>query len=266
MIAPCPVCAELSVPAGASLGGFELFACPACTLRFAPRAFRVSVDYSAIYNTPEYVEEQVQFLKGNDPTRAKSHPTYSPFFTQLRPSPGRTLLDVGCGIGRFCQAAHVSGWEVTGIDISEQAIALGSTQARFPLLNCNLQDIIRSGRRFDVITAFEVIEHLSDPLQFLAAVRNALAVDGEFFATVPNWDSPEVQSAVRQDWVPPVHLCYYSAGALQSLARKAGLRSVTTGFIYSDPAPRHPVRLIRWTARRLLRPRYPLGLWLHARL
>jgi 2-polyprenyl-3-methyl-5-hydroxy-6-metoxy-1,4-benzoquinol methylase len=248
------------------LGRFELLACPACTLHFAPTAFNVAVNYTEIYSTSEYIEEQVQFLNNRDPYRAKSYPTYKPFFSRLRASRGHSLLDVGCGVGRFCQAASVSGWQVTGIDISEEAIALGRQQADFPMLNCTLEDVTNSGKRFQIITAFEVIEHLSDPVHFLATVRAALTPDGEFFGTVPNWCSPEVQNATRPDWIPPVHLCYHTDRSLHSLAEKAGFRSVAVGYIESEPAPKHPLRFAKWSVRRILgSTKPPLGLWLHVR-
>lgn len=263
----CPICQTPASITTRCLGSFELFACPVCALHFAPAAFDVPVDYTAIYSTSEYVEAQVQFLNNKDPHRAKTYPTYRPFFSRLRTSRGRSLLDVGCGVGRFSQAASVSGWKVTGIDISEEAIALGREQADFPMLNCTLEDVIASGKRFQVITAFEVIEHLSDPVHFLSTVSAALTPNGEFFGTVPNWDSPEVQNATRPDWIPPVHLCYHTDRSLRALAEKAGFRSVTVGYIKSEPAPKHPLRFAKWSVRRIMgRTNPPLGLWLHVRL
>jgi ribosomal protein L37AE/L43A len=72
----CPVCRTESIRTTQSLGGFDLFDCPSCALRFAPEAFDVTVDYSAIYDTPEYIEEQVRSLSSKTKHDASRHPTY----------------------------------------------------------------------------------------------------------------------------------------------------------------------------------------------
>ena len=130
-----------------------------------------------------------------------------------------------------------------------------------------MEALIREGERFDVVTAFEVLEHLSSPLQFLASAQKLLRPGGHAFFTVPNWNCPSVRSSTRPDWLPPIHLLFFSGSALQRAGELSGLTQVTTGVIRSDPLPRGIQPRARWLARRvLMRPREPLGLWLHGRL
>jgi 2-polyprenyl-3-methyl-5-hydroxy-6-metoxy-1,4-benzoquinol methylase len=167
-------------------------------------------------------------------------------------------------VGRFCKSAYRHGWDVTGIDISEKAIALGSVGAKFPMLNTSLQELSARGERYQVITAFEVIEHLSAPTEFLAAVREALAPGGQFFCTVPNWNSEEVQTSTRPDNIPPVHLCFYSQSTLERLARECGFTVISSGLIQTDHFPRNPFKAIRWCVKRLYEPvPQPVGIWLY---
>jgi 2-polyprenyl-3-methyl-5-hydroxy-6-metoxy-1,4-benzoquinol methylase len=115
-----------------------------------------------------------------------------------------------------------------------------------------------------VVTAFEVLEHLASPLEFLSSAKKLLRPGGQVFYTVPNWNCAEVQHSTRPDWLPPIHLQYFSRMALQQAGDRSQLGRVTTGLIWTDPMPAGVLPGARWLARRLLRrPREPLGLWMH---
>jgi SAM-dependent methyltransferase len=264
--APCPACRTDSAPEGIILGGYELFACPRCTLHFAPGAFNASVDYDSIYRSAEYRREQVDALESLDGAKLAEHPTYRSFFRRVRRFPGARLLDVGCGVGRFGHGAFARGWDVTGIDVSELAISTGRKYARFPLRVATIEELIERGEKFDVVTAFEVLEHLTSPLEFISNTRRLLRPGGQLFFTVPNWNCAAVQNATRPDWVPPVHLHFFTESALRRIGELSGLASVATGVIRTDPIPHRVLPVARWLARRVLRrAREPVGLWLHGR-
>jgi 2-polyprenyl-3-methyl-5-hydroxy-6-metoxy-1,4-benzoquinol methylase len=260
----CPVCGHGAAPDEVKLGGYRLYQCLRCTLRFAPHAFTVAVDYDRVYQSAEYEREQVNVLKSLDPRALAEHPTYRSFFGQVRHSPGARLLDVGCGVGRFGQGAYARGWDVTGIDVSARAIESGRPFAPFPLRVATVEELVQQGEQFDVVTAFEVLEHLTSPVEFLSAVGRLVSPGGQVFCTVPNWNSALVRNSTRPDWLPPIHLLFFSPASLKAAAERAGLVRVTTGVIRSDPMPRGTFPRARWLARRLLgRPREPLGLWVH---
>jgi SAM-dependent methyltransferase len=264
--APCPACRTDSAPEGIILGGYELFACPRCTLRFAPGALNAPVDYDSVYRSAEYQHEQVDALECLDGARLAEHPTYRSFFRRVQRFPGARLLDVGCGVGRFGHGAYARGWDVTGIDVSELAITTGRKFARFPLRVATVEELIDQGEKFDVVTAFEVLEHLTSPLEFISNIRRLLRPGGQLFFTVPNWSCGAVQNATRPDWVPPVHLLFFTESALRRIGELGGLASVGTGVIRTDPIPHRVLPAARWLARRVLRrAREPVGLWLHGR-
>jgi SAM-dependent methyltransferase len=260
----CLVCGSPSTPDSLELGGYELYLCPRCTLRFAPGAFHTPVDYDRVYQSAEYDTEQVQALQGINGREIAEHPTYRAFFRQVRHFPGATLLDIGCGVGRFGHGAHALGWNVTGIDVSALAIAAGQAVAPFPLLACSVEELVEREERFDVVTIFEVLEHLTEPVEFLLNSKRLLRPGGQIFCTVPNWESKTVQTSTRVDWLPPIHLLFFSRPALQKLGEVAGLANVTTGFIRSDPLPSRTIAKLRWLTRRIrLQSRESLGLWIH---
>jgi SAM-dependent methyltransferase len=263
---PCPVCRESGRDDGVRLGQFAILICRGCGLRFAPSAFDSAVDYDGIYGSPEYVATQVEAIESHfDLASFIQNATYKAFFDHVRPFPGAKLLDVGCGVGRFCHAAHSFGWQTTGIDVSEKAISIGLPRAPCPLRRATAEQMLEEGERFDVVTAFEVLEHLSKPLDFLRQLGALATLSGSVFCTVPNWDCSPVQTATRPDWIPPVHLCFFTRRSLQRLGQLAGFAHAETGVIWTDPIPRRPKALLNWLRRRLKgQPRDPLGLWLLA--
>ena len=262
----CPVCGLDSAAEGRVLGGYRLYLCPRSALRFAPQAFSVPLDYDDVYRSAEYESDQIRALQSVDGHEQARHPTYRAFFDQVPHVPGARLLDVGCGVGRFGHAAHARGWDVTGVDVSPLAIRIGLEFAPFPLRVATLEELIARGERFNVITAFEVLEHLSTPLQFMANVQRLLHPGGHLFFTVPNWSCATVQNSSRPDWLPPIHLLFFTESALRRAGELSGVVQVSTGIIRADPLPVKMLGRARWLARRLLRrPREPLGLWLHGR-
>ena len=262
----CPLCGQSGTPDRVQLGGYLLYLCTGCSLRYAPEAFQVSVDYDGVYQSEEYERDQVRALDSLNASELADHATYRAFFQQVPRLTGARLLDVGCGVGRFGLAAHAKGWDVTGIDVSPRAIKIGRKFAPFPLRVATVEELIHEGAQFDVVTAFEVLEHLSSPLPFLARAQRLLRPGGEAFFTVPNWNCSVVQNSTRPDWLPPIHLLFFSESSLRRAGEQSGLTDVATGVIRSDPLPRRMLAKARWLARRLLlRRSEPLGLWLHGR-
>jgi SAM-dependent methyltransferase len=266
MSAPCPSCGCPSAPEGRQLGGHAIVVCTGCTLRFAPTAWGLPVDYEQIYDSPEYLATQVDVLSADfDPAQFVKHGTYRHFFEQAPARPGAALLDLGCGVGRFCHAAHSVGWRVVGADVSEKAVEAGRKRAPFPLRHATAEELVSGQERFDAVTAFEVLEHLARPKEFLQQAGALTTPGGIVFCTVPNWDCELVQTATRPDWIPPVHLNFFTERALGRLAELAGLGAIKTGVIRADP-PR-----LSWKRRLVRLGRGPgpqqgqaLGLWLLA--
>jgi len=99
---------------------------------------------------------------------------------------GLRILDVGCGTGGMLQMLRELG-SVSGIDTSE--VALSRARARLgpvvPLRRGQLPDGLPPGERFDLVTAFDVVEHIPDAPAALAAIRGALLEGGALVCTVP---------------------------------------------------------------------------------
>lgn len=102
----------------------------------------------------------------------------------LLPRAGRRLLDVGCGTGGMFPLLSEFG-EVSGAEYSDDARARAI--ARFPgrrIERCALPDVLPDGA-WDVVTAFDVIEHVDEPIAALRAMKERLPFDGQIVVTVP---------------------------------------------------------------------------------
>lgn len=102
----------------------------------------------------------------------------------LLPRAHRRLLDVGCGTGGMFPLLMEFG-EVDGAEASPDA--LERARRKFPqrrIEPCALPHTLPQGS-WDVLTAFDVIEHLDDPIESLRLMRSRLPFDGQVVVTVP---------------------------------------------------------------------------------
>lgn len=101
----------------------------------------------------------------------------------------KRVLDVGCGAGYGSAELALTASAVTGIDVSADAVAYASEHYVRPNLQFqpgSAADLPFADGSFDLVVAFEVIEHLSDWAQLIAEARRVLAPGGQFVVSTPN--------------------------------------------------------------------------------
>src|SRR5512136_733987 len=102
----------------------------------------------------------------------------------LSHKPGGRLLDIGSGAGDFVQLAK-SSFEVSAVDVSPYAATRLSPTVRRRLTIGDVESVPLPEPPYDVVTAFNVLEHLRKPLALICKVSSALAPDGIFVGSMP---------------------------------------------------------------------------------
>ncbi len=144
------------------------------------------------------------------------------------------ILDVGCGRGWFLVEARKRGWEVYGTEYSEKAVELCKS-AGIKMFQGELDVNNFDGIEFDVITSFEVIEHINNPNEDLQKIHSLLRKEGLFYCTTPNFNSL-MRYYLKEDYNVigyPEHLSYYTKKTLNNVLVKNGFKKskfLTTGI------------------------------------
>jgi len=103
----------------------------------------------------------------------------------------KKTLDLGCGEGIFCIELARRGIDVTGIDISQEAINHAKINAkslklRIPFIVSGAEKLPFEDKSFDQVICLDVLEHVDDPIKVIKNIRKILREGGRLIITVPN--------------------------------------------------------------------------------
>jgi 2-polyprenyl-3-methyl-5-hydroxy-6-metoxy-1,4-benzoquinol methylase len=173
--------------------------------------------------------------------------------------PPATLLDVGCGNGEFLSLAKAARYTACGIDVSEAA-AEGCRQRG---LEVNAGDFLSRtfDQQFDIITLWDVMEHLRSPGDFARRAASLLAPDGVLLLKIPSKGSLNfsllrlVSGRGGLLLGAPGHIQFFSESSLRRLLARTGFRQVlwfTSKRFRSQQRTLRPKKLIGRAVVRLI--------------
>jgi len=139
-----------------------------------------------------------------------------------------SLLDIGAGRATFIKVAHNRGWQVHGLESSPENVKYAQSKWDIELDPTDFFDYT-SEKKYDVITMFEVIEHLIRPWDALDKCASLLNKNGILVIATPFRDSDYVKVKNQSDdfwWSEPSHLTYMCTKSLIRKAEKIGLNAV----------------------------------------
>jgi len=148
-----------------------------------------------------------------------------PVLDLLRRLPKRgRLLDIGCGNGTFCRLAEELGYEVYACDVAEKAVQYARAVHRLRNTWVGTSRNLPAGwHEFDVVTCFEVLEHLEDPYGLERDVFGLLKPGGVHLCSVPNTHRLTARRGRRENTdYPPNHLTRWQRASLKQLLARAG--------------------------------------------
>jgi 2-polyprenyl-3-methyl-5-hydroxy-6-metoxy-1,4-benzoquinol methylase len=144
--------------------------------------------------------------------------------------PHASVFDVGCGRGDFLKLAQTQSFDVAGIDLHRTLVRVGHEAYGLSSIEQGTIEDYRARhpeKKFDAVTAFEVLEHVSNPREFLRACGSLLKPHGLLIVSVPGyqrwprWVNNEVD-------LPPHHFVLWSQTALKKILMAEGFKDVRT--------------------------------------
>lgn len=216
----CPVChkgtgsqlQETHVDQGTE---YTLFECSACDIQYWKPFKNPGAEWYS--HDPRYEG------RNNDPILEPNW-NHRKIISFLAPLKGK-VLDVGCGVGNFLNHARACGWEIRGIDFDPDAIA--TAEKVFHLGGLEVSDLAgyrqkHADEHFDLVTFFDVLEHIDDHDDFMGIVRAILKDSGSIAMSMPyrgaRWLQPHD--------LPPRHLTRWNKSALRKFLERQGFEIV----------------------------------------
>ncbi len=138
----------------------------------------------------------------------------------------RELLDFGCATGHFIRFCEQRGWSVTGLEPNEQARATALSG-----LNGSVHEELKEiSQTFDIITAWHVIEHVSNLNETIKQLAKLLNDKGTLVIALPNCNSLDAKH-YKEHWAGydvPRHLYHFTQKSFSNLLSKHKLKLIET--------------------------------------
>jgi SAM-dependent methyltransferase len=170
----CPVCTEARVRPARGIEAAALLRCPRCGLLFTREPSPVAREGAVMADAERRLEERVA-------RRRAAH--FARVLAQAGP-PGR-VLDVGTGIGTFLDIAGRAGWQAVGVDVDAAAVACAGARGLDARAG-ELRAVDLPAASFDLVTLWNVLDFVADPVALLGDCHRLLAPRGRLFVRTPN--------------------------------------------------------------------------------
>ncbi|MEJ7769419.1 MAG: methyltransferase domain-containing protein [Chitinophagaceae bacterium] len=148
-------------------------------------------------------------------------------------TPSSSVLDVGCGKGEFRKFIPTSNF--TGLEFSKEAIKSGGENGT-SILNQSVEEHAQlHSKKYDFVTAFQVLEHVTDLPSFIKSCADCVKPGGKLIIAVPSEESYLQFSTNSILNMPPHHISRWTDKALQHLIKLIDFDSVEIFHDSLDP-------------------------------
>ncbi|KLE35522.1 class I SAM-dependent methyltransferase [Aurantiacibacter luteus] len=251
--AACNLCGSHSAEHLFTKKGYRLVQCCDCGLAFIANP-PDAAGIAAIYDVAASYHDQLLDPESEDHRRQlRVAHQHLKMLRRFRPQlEGLRLLDIGCSSGIFLSEASAHGVEGEGAELSRRTAEFARTHFGLPIHPGDWREAGYGDASFDIVTLFDVIEHLPDPMQELRDIRRLLKPGGLLLQSTPDIEGlfPRISqrfAGALDYWPhpePPHHLFQFSEATLAAMVEKAGYRTtgahhVAIDFAYNFGTPAH---------------------------
>ena len=242
----CPVCNSQSQLVAKDMEGYQegdfynLYECLGCDVTFIDPTITNFNIYNLIYKHSKEIRGYFRYEKIARNILKKKNPmeyltshgdTYwainNILKTNIRKEADR-ILEVGCGYGYLTFALAQAGYDITGLDISQEAIDRATkTYGSFYICKDIFTIEETNENNYNCIILTEVLEHVADPVRFLKKLKSLLLPNGKIVLTTPNKDAYNGVDVWCTDY-PPIHTFWFSEDCMRKIA---GIVGLTVSFL-----------------------------------
>ena len=215
----CNVCGSEVARLLVEKNGHRVYQCDDCQLAFThPQPESLEEQYDRSYF--DLYRRRRQFRLRRSDARLRQ--------IELMIAPGR-LLDIGCSLGYFVEAANARGWQARGTEISPHACEEARKLGLDVVCTGRLEEAhpeLDSGGSFDCVTMWDVLEHVPDPTAHMRQVHRILAPGGLVVIGTPNL-AHAMFKLKRDRWrhlKPAEHIYYFSEPSVRRLFEAVGFQ------------------------------------------
>ncbi len=236
----CPICGDIQEQNFFSWGPHTIFSCKNCGLDYCNN---MDIKNSGGDSSPVH-QQGIEMMAASFHTTQKLADRLCnarlKVYEDILDHPCRNVLEVGCGPGVFHRPFSIRRVDWTGIDINPYWKQFGQ-QNDVPI---STESLFKVKEKFDVVIAYQVLEHVKDPMSFMALLTNRLQPGGILHLELPNHQSLTAKMRKISPFIsdeygfiqPPMHLRAYKKRTLQHLITQLNMETkLITVFANNHP-------------------------------
>lgn len=230
----CKICTSGNTAVYTKSGIYKLYRCFSCNVVFIhpqPTYKNISLNNQDKYNS--LLTERAYFAKKDE----LSVRALNDVKKILKYKKSGRILDIGCSYGFYLAVFKKYGFKTFGIDITPRAIEYARDSLHLNVYKGDFMNY-NFNKKFNVVTVYDLIEHLPDPIKLMKRIKNILNKNGLIVVQTPNIDSL-ISKITGNKWfwlLAPQHLFLYSVGSIKRLLESNGFEilEITTWDDYDE--------------------------------
>ncbi len=219
----CPLCNSNRIKDKFYKQGLPYLKCSQCGFVFLQNPD--NPNFQAALN--DFEPAYINYFNEN-PADKKNHLSLLNWIRKYKTHTAIHLLDIGYGSGKWVNYLNKQGFVTFGLEPSvtlyNQFLA---TSNSFECTTVNKYLVNNPGNKFDIITVFDVLEHIENPVEFLTAISSLMYSTSLLFLSTPDISSLHQKlTGKRWHYFNKYHFSYFSKNTLKLAAHKAGLQLI----------------------------------------